>query len=685
MTIFLLTEKPDASKRIADALSGDKSVKKLNKTVPYYELKYKNKKVIVVCAVGHLYNLTEKTKTQDYPNFDVVWKESYLINKSAAFTKKYLDTIKILSKNVDEYYLATDKDTEGELIGYNIFKFACKINDAKRMEFSTLTKTDLIKAFENPKSHIDFSLVESGETRHILDFFYGINSSRALTSAVKSAGQFKILSSGRVQSPTLTLLAKRELEIEEFKPEPYWQIFAFIKVNNNLLGLIHKEDKFWKKNEAENRFNKCNNKDALVKKIIRKEYEVLPVTPFNITTLQTESYKLFNFSPKKTLDIAQSLYINAYISYPRTSSEKLPVQINYKEILEALAKIKEFKKYAESILSKKTLTPHEGKKIDPAHDAIRPTSSIPDLNELSDDEKKIYSLIAKRFISVFADNALRESLEVNFNINKEIFLAKGARTIKTGWISFYEPYAKFKEVTLPDFKENEIYKVDSLNLKEDQTKPPKRYTQGSIIAEMDKRGLGTRATRSNILQILYDRNYIEESSIKVTELGKVVAKTLEKYVPDLVSEDLTRDFEEELELIREKKKKKEEIIEKAKEVLIKILKKFKDKEKDIGKDLLKAVRETQEQASVVGKCKNCGKNLKIVYSRKNQSYFISCENWKVCNTTFSLTRGLPKPTGELCECGYPTVKMIRKGKRPYNFCINRDCPKKQEWINKNNI
>ena len=685
MTIFLLTEKPDASKRIADALADDKPIKKLNKTVAYYELTHKNKKIIVVCAVGHLYNLIEKTKTPDYPNFDVVWKESYLVNKLSAFSKKYLDTIKKLCKNIKEYYIATDKDDEGELIGFNVLKFACNQKDAKRMEFQTLTKLDLVEAFENPKPNLDFPLIESGITRHILDFFYGINSSKALTSAIKSAGQFKILSSGRVQSPILTLLTKRELEIENFKPEPYWQIFASIKIDNNLLELIHKENKFWKKDQAQTTYDKCKNNEAIVKKVTRKEYEVTPPTPFNITTLQTEAYKLFKFSPKRTLDIAQSLYTNAYTSYPRTSSEKLPPQIDYKEILNALTIFTEFKKDVELILAKKILKPHEGKKTDPAHVAIRPTSSPPDLSKLRDDEKKIYSLIVRRFISVFADNSVRESMEVQFDINNEIFLVTGKRTIEPGWISFYKDYIKFKEVTLPDFKENETYKVDKLDLREDKTKPPKRYTQGSIIAEMDKRALGTRATRSNILQILYDRNYIEEASIKVTELGKAVAKTLEKYVPDLVSEDLTRHFEEELELIREEKKKKEEIIEEAKDVLTKILERFKDKEKDIGKELLKAVRETQEQANYVGKCMNCGKNLRVMYSIKNKSYFISCENWKVCSTTFSLTKGVPKPTGELCDaCNYPTVKMIRKGKRPYIFCINRACSKKENWINKNN-
>src|SRR3989338_3783624 len=223
--IIILTEKPSASLKIAQSLSDKAPKKKDYKKVPYYEIEHNKKKILILCAVGHLYNIAEKEKGKwIYPFFDYTWKESYLTQKTAAFSKKYLDAINKLKDPKAEVFMATDKDLEGEILGYNIIRFALKRKDAKRMEFSTMTSKDLKKAFENPKQHLDFPLINSGEARHILDFLFGLNLSRALTLAVKNAGMFKILSSGRVQGPALKILAERELEIQKFTPEKYWQI-----------------------------------------------------------------------------------------------------------------------------------------------------------------------------------------------------------------------------------------------------------------------------------------------------------------------------------------------------------------------------------------------------------------------------------------------------------------------------
>src|SRR3989338_11640968 len=174
---LIISEKPQAALKIATALADKNVEKKSGGKTNYFIITHNGEKIIIVPAVGHLYNLTEKDKKKGwtYPIFGVVWKESYLTSKAASFTKPYLDTIKKLSKECDEFIVATDKDLEGELIGYNLIRFACGKKDAKRMEFSTLIKEDIIKSYENAKSHIDFPLAYSGETRHILDHYFGIN------------------------------------------------------------------------------------------------------------------------------------------------------------------------------------------------------------------------------------------------------------------------------------------------------------------------------------------------------------------------------------------------------------------------------------------------------------------------------------------------------------------------------
>jgi len=674
MVQLIITEKPSAMKNIANALADTKPTEEKNKKISYFRLKHNNKDIIVTCAVGHLYGLTEEKKSQDYPNFNLKWEEANKIRKTSFFTKAYLDTIKKLVKEADDFVNACDLDTEGETIFNLILEKVIKKKDAKRMKFSTMTKEELIHSYENMDKHIDKNLAEAGRTRHFLDFFYGLTSSKALTSSIKKAGQFKILSSGRVQSPTLTLLAHKELEIQKFKPEDYWQLFAHI----DSIKAIHEKDKFWEEKEVKKIQTTCKNKKALVKKIKKKEYKVSPPPPFNITSLQTEAYRLFKFSPKETLDIAQQLYLSAYISYPRTSSEKLDPNIDYKKILTSLSNLKEFSKITKELL-KKSLKPVQGKKTDSAHIAIYPTSTIP--SSLQPHLKKLYNLIVQRFLSCFADPAVRKSLELQFDINKETFLAKGVKTLEKNWLEIYP--ASFKEIEIPELEENKEYGV-KLELTKDKTKPPKRFSQGSIIAEMEKHGLGTRATRSNTLQTLYDRNYITEKSIQVTVLGLSVAKTLEKHVPDLVSEKLTKHFEKEMDLIREGKKDKETVLKEAKKVLTKVSKEFKKNEEKIGKELLKATRETQKQESKLGKCPNCPGD--IVIKRSRYGLFAACNLYPKCKTTFSLpSNALVKPTNELCkECKSPTVLTIRRGKRPFKYCLNKECPAKLKWLEEMN-
>ena len=683
---LIICEKNDASRRIAEALADKNPEKKIVNKIPYFELSHKGKKIIVASAVGHIFTVAENKKTQNYPNFDISWQPSFKVSKKTYYTKNYFDLLTQLSKDADSYVIGCDFDTEGEVIGRNVLWFICKKKNAKRMKFSTLTKEELFDSYENASKSIDVKLAEAGEARHFLDNYFGLNSSKALTSAIKNAGLFKILSSGRVQSPILTLIAKREEEIESFIPKPYWQLIARVNIKDGTLEALHKEEKFWNKDKADSTYKKCKNKDAIVREIKKRQYYTQPPTPFNITSLQTESYKNFGFSPKQTLDIAERLYLSAHISYPRTSSEKLPQTIDYKRIIKNLANIKEINKNALILLQKAQLKPNEGAKTDPAHISIYPTHDTPDLSKLSEQEKKIYMLLAKRFLSVFADPALRESIEIKFDINNEIFIAKGSRTISPGWISFYQPYVKFKEVQLPEVKENEKYNVKELILKEDKTKPPARYTQGSMISEMEERNLGTRATRANILQILYDRYYIEDKSIKITDIGKAVVKVLEKYVPELISEDLTRQFEQELEQIQESKTTEEEVLEKARELLKKIFINFKKHEKDIGKHLVEALKQTQEKTSILGKCSMCKEGeLRILYSRKTKKRFVACNKYPACKTTYSLTTGKIIPTNEMCEyCKTPIVKVQRKGKRPFKMCLTYDCKSKEKWKSNSN-
>lgn len=676
MVELIITEKPQAAKKIADALCDGKPVKENNKGVPYYKIVHGNKDIIVSCAVGHLYGLDQKKgKKWDYPIFDIDWQPSHETKKQAAFTQKYLMTIKKLAKEADEFTVATDYDVEGEVIGLNVIKYACKQKDAARMKFSTLTKDDLVNAYENKSKTLDWGQANAGETRHFLDWYNGINYSRALTASIKSVGAFKIMSTGRVQGPSLKIIVDREKEIKSFRPVPFWQIELLGEVNNGKLVAWHIEDKFWEKDKANKVMkNVKGQKEGKVTKTNTSQFKQSPPVPFDLTTLQTEAYRNHRIPPKTTLEIAQELYTSGYISYPRTSSQQYPESIKYKKILALLTKNKEYAKLSKKILDKKIIKPNNGKKSDPAHPAIYPTGIIPGLDSY---KHKIYDIIVKRFLATFADEAVRETNKFEIDVNSENFLAKGTRTIEKGWHTFYEPYVKLEEEELPHVKEGDMVNVEKISMYDKETQPPKRYTPASIIRELEKRNLGTKSTRSQIVDTLFQRGYVLGKAIEATELGIRTIETLEKYSPKIIDEKLTRHFEEEMQEIREGKKKEKEVLDEAKQELEKILVDFKSKEKDIGNELNIAHRETRDSMITVGKCPTCKEgNLQIRKGKFGQ--FVACNKYPDCKTTFSLPNtALIKPADKICEiCSHPMVLSIMKGKKPLEFCINPECKSK---------
>ncbi len=685
---LIITEKPSQAQKIATALADGKPIKKSEKGVPYYEITHKNKDIVVVSAVGHVYSLKEKNKSFSYPTFDIEWVPANKVSKEASHTAKYISLIKKLAKKANTFTVATDFDVEGEVIGWNVIRFACKQEDANRMKFSTLTKPDLIKSYDEKRKTIEWGQAYAGETRHFLDWMYGINISRALISAIRKAGLYKTLSSGRVQGPTLKLIVDKEKEISSFKPKPYWQLYYEGKTKNNeLLKAIHEEEKFKEEEKAKKSYEKANKQDGRIEEIESKEFKSQPPTPFDLTTLQTEAYKSLRISPKDTLATAQELYTAGLISYPRTSSQQLPKEINYKKILESIKRNEQYKTLAEKLLSIKDLKPNNGKKKDPAHPAIYPTGIMPDYKKLSSKEAKIYDLIVRRFLAVFSEPAIRETNKIIINVNDERFIVKGTRTKEKGWLEFYGMHAKIEDDELPKVSKGEEIKFSKLNLEEKMTKPPKRYTPASLIKELEKRNLGTKSTRAGIIDTLIQRGFVEGTSLEPTKIGINIIETLKKYSPDIVKEELTRKFEEEMELIRQKKLTEEQVLEEAKQALTKILTEFKNKEKEIGAELKKAFIESENKANTIGPCPNCKTGtLMIKYSPKTKQKFIGCNNYPECKTIFNLPNNAKniKAANKNCEyCGYPMIK-IGVGKKSRTVCFNPDCPSKKQESKENN-
>jgi len=684
---LIIAEKPDAAKRIAQAIA-DKRPKRLEKRdAPYYEFTVNGKKHICVPAVGHLFVLSpskdHNPKGWSYPVFNLEWVPTYT-RKETNWTEKYFRNIQELAKDASDFIDAADVDTEGEVLLYNILRFICGVKDAKRMKFSTLTKDELIDAYKNMDKHIMFPMLESGLTRHTLDALWGFNLTRALTLALKNQAErgFAILSTGRVQGPTLAILLEKELKVRKFKPKPFWQLLLRVKMDGAEVVAVYEKDKLWDKAKAERIFRSCKGKNATVRAVQKRKYRQKPPVPFNTTDLLSEAYAQFKYSPRQAMAIAESLYQAGFISYPRSSSQKLPPSINYRRILEALAKLKPYAELAKVLLSKAKLQPNEGKRTDPAHPAVYPTFEPPDLKKLNARQKKLYDLIVRRFMAVFAEAALRESMKVTLDVAGHKFIAVGKRTIEPGWTMFYGKYLAYEEQLLPELSVGQKLKVLKLEMLEKQTQPPARYSQGSIIKEMEKRGLGTRATRAEILQTLYDRGYIIGKSIQVTKLGETVTKVLKEFCPRVLSEELTRRFEKEMDAVYAGKKKRETVVKEAQKFLIDVLEEFKKNEKKIGKKLLKGLVEARKEARTLGKCPNCKTGeLRIIYSRKTKKRFAGCSNYPKCRTGFPLPQfGVIVPLHRECDkCGLPMIQVNRKGARPFRMCINHKCESKKEW------
>ncbi len=492
----------------------------------------------------------------------------------------------------------------------------------------------------------------------------------------------------------------REVAIR--KRKSYSHHYSVLKVKD-WRGKLRTDNMLWKKFDMSNQM--AHGRGISLDKLERiKNYltdeDLRRIATGDVYVLGIKSIEKFHYRGK-VYDLVVEDYHNFIAngvvvhncSYPRTSSQKLPKNLNFKTIIQNLAKLPEYKPHAHDLLGKGYLKPVEGPKDDPAHPAIYPTGEIPKSGDLTKDERNIYDLVVRRFLAAFADPAIREIMKVIINSNSHHFILSGARTLKEGWLKIYGKYVKFDEVILPEFRESESIKVLQIKREKKKTKPPARYSPAAVIKKMEDLGIGTKATRAQILETLYQRGYIEgKRKIKVTPLGMKVVEALEKNVPDIVSVELTKAFEEKMEEIMKRKLSKERVIEESKTQLLKLLKEFREKEETIGRELAgnliqsrkelseEEEREIKKEADrkplVVGKCPKCGGDLVVRYNRRTGKRFVGCSNWPKCNVTYPLLqRGKIIPTNKTCCGGAPVVKIREKGQE-YEICLDMNC---KEW------
>jgi DNA topoisomerase I len=680
MYTLVVCEKPAAARRIAQAL-GKPTESKLG-GISMFEVTNDKQHYKICTALGHLYGLADVTKNRSvYPVLDLEWAP-------VAKNPQVLRAIKVISelaKDASSFVHACDYDQEGEVIGHSILQYACggKYAEASRAKFSTLTDEEIRDSFANLIKP-NFGLAEAGRSRHMLDFIYGVNLSRALVRSFKSSGKYRNLSIGRVQGPTLSFAANKEIEIRLHIPDPYWVITAQFDKDGQVFSAHYEKPKVEKPAEAKAIIEACIGRNGTVDNVSDNKSMIQSPVPFNIGDLQREAYSVFKLGPSHTLAIAEKLYLQALISYPRTSSQKLPSSIGYHKIISSLLKIDNYNQLVSMLLTKKKLVPNEGRMTDPAHPAIYPTGVAP-RQKLSGLELRVYDLIVRRFLAAFGDPAVSRRINITVDVSGNIFEAEGVTLTYEGWIVLYKPYAKFNQRMLPELHKGDVLKNVGVEMEEKFTQPPYRYSQASMLAKMEQEKIGTKATRADIISTLFKRNYLAAGKvgIEVTDLGFAIIDSMREFAPSIISTNMTRLMEEELANVEQGSADSISVIEQAVERLLESLFSFLEKEADIGAQINGAVSMDVAQTTMLGPCPLCKKGqLCIIRSRTTQKRFAGCSNYRGgCKATAPLPqKGSIRTTGKACpQCSWPLVGVVfARGTKQWRICINIQCPSKKQ-------
>jgi DNA topoisomerase-1 len=339
--------------------------------------------------------------------------------------------------------------------------------------------------------------------------------------------------------------------------------------------------------------------------------------------------------------------------------------------------MKNYASMVKQVMKAGNLTPVQGKKSDPAHPAIHPTGSKA-TKRLTPSEMKLYDLIVRRFLVLFGEPALKEHLRADIKHEDHLLYLRGLRILKRGWMKFYGPFAKTQERELPDISEGDQLLLRPVKNDEKFSQPPSRFNPASLLKLLERENLGTKATRARIVDSIKSRGYTLNDKFELSTLGYALFETLEKYVPDILSPDLTRHLEQEMNDIQQETKNREGVLSRAKVELLELLEIFKSQEEDIGNDLVTGLQRYWKSKEELGKCPKCGEGtLRVIRSSKTGKRFVGCSNYSEgkCDQTFPLPqKGDLSPLDKMCpHCGYQMFQ-VTSGRRKWETCINwTDC------------
>ena len=670
MRKLIVAEKNNTAARIATILSDGQMKRTYPHRVPVFTFPRDGDDYTVIGLRGHILNLDYPPELNEWEKVELkrlVWAEPMKVVTAPNVEQ----ALREVAPGHDEVVVATDFDREGELIGVEalgIIQAVAPDIRVRRARYSSLTKWEIEESFRN-LAEVDHGLAAAAESRQILDLAWGAVLTRFVSIAAKQVGK-DFLSVGRVQTPALALLVVRERAIEEFVPKPYWTVRATFEKGGVTFTADHEKGQFWEKREAEAVLATARKaKGGLVAEYLRNEKTERGPPPFNTTMFVAEANRM-GLGAAYAMRIAEDLYTSGYISYPRTDNTVYPSTLSLKGVLEKL-RDSAFKEEAEEILRQETIRPTRGRAEATDHPPIYPTQPAPK-GKLRPDQWRVYELVVRRFFATVAPPAVGIASEAKLTVNGEPFLASGYRLVDPGWRKYY-PYWDPRESTLPELAVGETVPLLAVEMADDRTKPPPRYTQGALIQEMERLNLGTKSTRHDIIQKLYDRKYVDGRVMKPTLPGRALVSALEDHARKITEPEMTAHLEQDMDEIARGIRTPADVIRESQSLLDDALTVLLENEEDIGLEITSALA----VQNFVGQCPECGGNLFLKQTRRG-SRFVGCSNYPTCRVYHPLPPGLIEPTQEKCaECGSPMVKRIGGGK-PETFCIDAECPSMRE-------
>ncbi|AMM93528.1 DNA topoisomerase III [Peribacillus simplex] len=623
----------------------------------------------VTWAVGHLCQLVSpetyhsKWKKWSMETLPMIpEKFQYEVTRQKA---KQFNVVKTLLRkpDVDEIIHAGDAGREGELIVRNIVNL-CNVNKPmKRLWISSLTPKAIYEGFQNLMGEEKTRpLYHEAYTRACADWVVGMNASRAYSILLKQRGVSDVFSAGRVQTPTLALIVKREMEIEQFKSEPFWEVFADFKMDGKEYQgkwQQNNDPRIKTKELADKIAAFCKGKEAEIAEMATERKEFQPPLLFNLSSLQATVNKIYKYSPKQTLDIVQSLYQKGIVSYPRSDSNYVTEgeAETFPDILQKLSGFSEYESLfplqQPSIMNNKRFV-NEKKVTD--HYAIIPTEQVTDPKRLSAEERNIYDLVVRRLIAAHYEKAIFDYTTIKTLVDKRAeFISKGKQQIQEGWRKvIFQNEKDDEDILLPSVSKGDSGKVAKIKVKEGKTQPPKRYTEGQLITlmktagkhldneELEKvlmktEGLGTEATRAGIITMLKDRKYIDvkKNQVFATDKGKVLITAIGEKI--LASPEMTAKWEQRLREIGEGKASAGVFMEAVKKMSAKIISDAVESSESwdfqgLDTESIQRSGPKKRSSASVGSCKLCGS--KIV----DKGEFYGCVNYQKTKCNFTISK-----------------------------------------------